>query len=187
MLCVWVGLCCVFTVSAFYWQQECSTTAQRLLGNHGMAHAHPGYTGLAGTVWCVSVCGGQKCRWNDLVQCDLMKCGFEHDWRKLAQSRAAWRAEVEMLVRDLNREAEMKDDKKKDEKKRNQQVRHATALALLVCDHPNCGFVAVKRSGLVNHKRQKHSIPNLPTCKHCRKSFHAQGLANHERFCAKKH
>ena len=43
--------------------------------------------------------GGQKCRWNDLVQRDFMKCGLEQDWRELAQDRSTWRGVVEMHMR----------------------------------------------------------------------------------------
>ena len=128
--------------------------------------------------------GGQKCHWNDLVQRDLVKCDFE-DWRELAQDRLAWHGMVKISVKDLNREAEKKDDKKKDEKKRNQQVQLTIPSASQLCDHPNCRFVAVNQSGLVNHKRQKHTTLFLSKCKHCGKSFHSQGLANHERCCDK--
>ena len=131
--------------------------------------------------------GGQKCRWNDLAQRDLVRCGLEQDWRELAQDRSAWQGVVEMAVNSLNEAAEKKDDKKKDEKKRKQQSQLAAAQDALICDYPNCCFVAVNHSGLVNHKHQKHSPPNLSTCRHCGRSFHTQGLSNHERFCAKRH
>ena len=60
--------------------------------------------------------GGQKCRWNDLVQRDLVRCGIEQDWRELAQDRSAWRGVVEMCVDSINKEAEQKEDRKKDER-----------------------------------------------------------------------
>ena len=116
-----------------------------------------------------------------------MRCGLEQDWRELAQDRLAWQGVVEMAVNSLNEAAEKKDDKKKDEKKRKQQSQLTAAQDALICDHPNCWFVAVNHSGLVNHKRQKHSPPHLATCQHCGRSFHTQGLSNHERFCAKRH
>ena len=110
--------------------------------------------------------GGQKCRWNDLVQRDLVKCGLEQDWRELAQDRLAWRGMVKISVQDLNREAEKKDDKKKDEKKRNQQVQLTTASASLICDHPNCSFIAVNRLGLVNHTPHTHTHNNSYLTQH---------------------
>ena len=79
---------------------------------------------------CVLVCvpaqgawsaGDQKCRWNDLVEQDLVKCGIEQDWSELAQDRSAWRGVVEMCVDTINKEAEHKEDRKKDERKRTKQ------------------------------------------------------------------
>ena len=131
--------------------------------------------------------GGQKCRWNDLVQRDLVKCGIEQDWRELAQDRSAWRGVVEMRVDTINKETERKEDRKKDERKRKQQSHLTTVLAGLVCDHPNCNFKASNRAGLVNHKRQKHGPQTIGQCNHCGKSFNIQGLPNHKRFCAKRH
>ena len=57
--------------------------------------------------------GGQKCRWNDLVQRDLVQCGIEQDWRELAQDRSAWRGVVEMRVDTINKETEQKEVRKK--------------------------------------------------------------------------
>lgn len=34
--------------------------------------------------------GGQKCRWNDLIQHDLVRCGIQEDWCKLSQDKSAW-------------------------------------------------------------------------------------------------
>ena len=82
---------------------------------------------------CVCVCvqisvGGQKCRWNDLIQRDLVRCGIEQDWRELAQDRSAWRGIVEMSVNIINEEFEKKEDKKKDERKKS--ARHILPLPL---------------------------------------------------------
>ena len=143
--------------------------------------------------WCMPFAqgawsaGGQKCRWNDLVQRDLVKCGIEQDWRKLAQDRSAWRGVVEMHVDTINKETERKEDRKKDERKRRQQSHLSTASARFVCDHPNCNFRASNRAGLVNHRRQKHDPQTIGQCNRCGKSCNIQGLPNHKRFCAKRH
>ena len=85
-----------------------------------------------------------------------MKCGIEQDWRELAQDRSAWRGVVEMRVDTINKETEQEEDREKDERKRTQQSHLTTALAGLICDHPNCNFKAINRAGHVNHKHQKH-------------------------------
>ena len=131
--------------------------------------------------------GGQKCRWNDLIQRDLVRFGIEQDWRELAQDRSAWRGIVEMSVNTINEEFEKKEDKKKDERKKKRQTHLATASAGLICDHPNCTFTASNRAGLVNHKRQIHGPRTTAQCDHCGKSFNTQGLRNHKRFCASRH
>ena len=92
-----------------------------------------------------------------------------------------------MRVDTINKETERKEDRKKDERKRTQQSHLTTALAGLVCDHPNCNFKASNRAGLVNHKRQKHGPQTIEQCNHCGKSFNIRGLPNHKRFCAKRH
>ena len=56
--------------------------------------------------------GGQKCRWNDLIQRDLVRSGIEQDWRELAQDRSAWRGIVEMSINTINEEFEKKEDNK---------------------------------------------------------------------------
>ena len=68
--------------------------------------------------------GAQKCRWNDLLHHDLVKCGLEQDsrelaqdWRELAQD---WRGVVKTCVDTISKEAEQKEDKKKDKKRRTQ-------------------------------------------------------------------
>ena len=61
--------------------------------------------------------GDQKCRWNDLVEQDLVKCGIEQDWSELAQDRSAWRGVVEMCIDTINKEAKKKEDRKKDGRK----------------------------------------------------------------------
>ena len=114
--------------------------------------------------------GGQKCRWNDLVQQDLVKCGIEQDWRELAQDMSAWRGVVEMHVDTINKETEWKEDRKEHERKRAQQSQLTTALAVLACEHPNCNFKASNRAGLVNHRRQKHGPQTIEQCNHCGKS-----------------
>ena len=97
--------------------------------------------------------------WNDLAQQDLVRCGIEQDWCEFAQDRSACQGVLQMAVNSLNEEAEKKDDKMKDEKKRKQQSQLAAAHNTLICDHPNCCFVAVNHSGLVNRKCQKHAPP----------------------------
>ena len=59
----------------------------------------------------------QKCRWNDLVEQDLVKCGLEQDWSELAQDRTAWRGVVEMRIDTISKEAKKKEDRKKDGRK----------------------------------------------------------------------
>ena len=56
---------------------------------------------------------GQKCRWNDLVQRDLRKCGLVRNWCELALDRSAWRGMVGVYVKDINEETEKEDDKKR--------------------------------------------------------------------------
>ena len=110
--------------------------------------------------------GGQKCRWNDLVQRDLVKCGIEQDWRELAQDRSAWRGVVEMCVDSINKEAEQKEDRKKDERKRAQQSRLTAALAGFACDHSSCTFTASNRAGLMNNKCQNHGPQTIGQYNH---------------------
>ena len=81
-----------------------------------------------------------------------------------------------MRVDIINKKAEQKEDRKKDERKRTQQSCVTTALAGLVCNHPNCIFIASNWAGLVNHERQKHGPQTIGQCNHCGKSFHIQGL-----------
>ena len=131
--------------------------------------------------------GGQKCRWNDLVQRDLVRCGIEQDWQELAQDRSTWRGIVELSVNTINEEFEKNEDKKKDERKKKHQTHLATASARLICDHPNCTFTASNRAGLVNHKRQIHGPRTTAQCDHCGNSFYTQGLRNHKRYCASRH
>ena len=128
--------------------------------------------------------GGQKCRWNDLIQRDLVRSGIGQDWRELTQDRSAWHGIVEMSVNIINEEFEKKEDKKEDERKKKHS---ATASAGLICDHPNCTFTASNLAGLVNHKRQIHDPRTTAQCDHCGKSFNAQGLRNHKPFCASRH
>ena len=64
--------------------------------------------------------GGQKCCWNDLVQCDLVRCGIQEDWHKLSRDRSAWQGVVEICIDSINKEAKKSKDQKKDERKRNQ-------------------------------------------------------------------
>ena len=98
------------------------------------------------------------------------------DWRELAQDRSAWRGVVEMRVDIINKETERKGDRKTDERKRTQQSHLTTALAGLVCDHPNCNFKASNQVGLVNHKRQKHGPQTIGQCNHCGKSLTSKGF-----------
>ena len=42
--------------------------------------------------------GGQKMRWNDLVQRDLKLCCLESDWRESVQNRLGWRSEGKICV-----------------------------------------------------------------------------------------
>ena len=127
--------------------------------------------------------GGQKCRWNDLVTRDLKKCGLTEDWRDLAQDRNAWRGIVKDSVESLNANDEEREKNSKDTRKRVREQRLTSAESALACDHPNCSFKALNIAGLTNHKRQKHSTPQMSPCCFCGQSFHQQGLHNHERFC----
>ena len=56
--------------------------------------------------------GGQKCHWNGLVHCDLMKRGLEQDRRELAQDRSAWQRVVKTCVDAINKGAQQNEDKK---------------------------------------------------------------------------
>ena len=123
--------------------------------------------------------GGQKVRWNELVQRDLKLCGLESDWRDSVQDRLGWRSEVKMCVEDLNRQVELK------EKKRCEERLQLEDLALH-CSFPGCTFVASNKAGLVNHTRQKHSQPQMTTCQFCSCPFRLQGFYNHEIFCRHK-
>ena len=48
--------------------------------------------------------GGQKLRWNDLVQRDLRNCHLEEDWRTVAQNRMSGGARSGLLHRTLTPE-----------------------------------------------------------------------------------
>ena len=136
-----------------------------------------------GGAWSV---GGQKCRWNDLVQRDLVRCGIQEDWRKLSQDISAWQGVVVMCIDSINKEAEkrVKMRRKMRGRETTKHILLYTTSAGLVCDHPNCIF---NQAGLINHKHQKHALQNIAQCVYCRKSFDIQGLPNHKQFCAKRH
>ena len=130
--------------------------------------------------------GGQKSRWNDLVQRDLRQCGLEDSWRVAAQNRNGWRSVVKSRIEDCNRLAEEEEKRSKDEQKRRREDRQMTSNTALSCDHSECDFVALSEAGMTNHKRQKHTQPRLGQCPHCNQTFRHQGLHNHTKFCSMK-
>ena len=111
--------------------------------------------------------GGQKSRWNDLVQRDLRQCGLEDSWRVAAQNRNGWRSVVKSRIEDCNRLAKEEEKRSKDEQKRRREDRQMTSNTALSCDHSECDFVALSEAGMTNHKRQKHIQPRLGQCPHC--------------------
>ena len=50
-----------------------------------------------------------------------------------------------------------------------------SAEEALHCDFPECGFTAVSKAGLVNHKRQKHAQRQPVQCQFSSKYFRQQG------------
>ena len=130
--------------------------------------------------------GGQKSRWNDLVQRDLRQCGLEDSWRVAAQNRNGWRSVVKSRIEDCNRLAEEEEKRSKDEQKRRREDRQMTSNTALSCDYSECDFVALSEAGMTNHKRQKHTQPRLGQCPHCNQTFRHQGLHNHTKFCSMK-
>ena len=127
--------------------------------------------------------GGQKCRWNDLLACDLKKIGLGEDWHSKAMDRHEWRQFVKERAQCVNEHDELKEKKQKDDKKRRREGRQMAAEAALHCEYSECTFVALNRAGLTNHTRQKHQLPHFNQCTHCNRTFNRQGLANHQHFC----
>ena len=130
--------------------------------------------------------GGQKCRWNDLLLRDLKKIGLGDDWRSKATDRNEWKRVVREGVETANECEESREKKQKDERKRRREGRQMISEAALKCDHPECEFVALNKAGLTNHTRQKHQQPQFAQCVHCHRTFHRQGLLNHQRFCPER-
>ena len=63
---------------------------------------------------------------------DLRQGGILSDWKQLTQDRKEWRGVVATVVKDLNRKAEEKDQRKKDERKRRwEEAVTENALSLL--------------------------------------------------------
>ena len=130
--------------------------------------------------------GGQKCRWNDLLLRDLRKIGLGDDWKSKAMDRNEWKWIVRERVESVNKSKETREKKQKDERKRRREGRQMTYEAALKCAHPECEFVALSKAGLTNHTRQKHQQPQLAQCSQCHRTFHRQGLLNHQRFCPER-
>ena len=59
--------------------------------------------------------GGQKLRWNDLLQRDLRNCHLDEDWRTVAQKRTEWRSKIWTATQDLNTRKEAQEKDRKDE------------------------------------------------------------------------
>ena len=130
--------------------------------------------------------GGQKCRWDDLLLRDLRKIGLGDDWKSKAMDRNEWKRIVRERVESVNKSEETQEKKNKDERKHRREGRQMTYEAALKCAHPECEFVALSKAGLTNHTRQKHQQPQLAQCSHCHRTFHRQGLLNHQRFCPER-
>ena len=130
--------------------------------------------------------GGQKKRWNDLVQRDLRSCDLEEDWRKLAGNRSEWRSMIRAFSEEANTCREAQEKHRKDEQKRRREARQMPSELALQCSAVGCGFTALNHAGLVNHQRQKHSQIHTGRCKFCNCTFKRQGLNNHERFCRQR-
>ena len=130
--------------------------------------------------------GGQKKRWNDLVQRDLRSCDLEEDWRKLAGNRSEWRSMIRAFSEEANTCREAQEKHRKDEQKRRREARQMPSELALQCSAVGCGFTALNHAGLVNHQRQKHSQIHTGRCKFCNCTFKRQGLYNHERFCRQR-
>ena len=135
---------------------------------------------------CSLPSGGQKCRWNDLLLRDLRKIGLGDDWKSKAMDRNEWKWIVRERVESVNKSEETREKKQKDERKRRREGRQMACEAALKCAHPGCEFVALSKAGLTNHTRQKHQHPQLAQCSHCHRTFHRQGLLNHQRFCPER-
>ena len=129
----------------------------------------------------VQVC--QRRRWNDIVSRDLRECELQEDWYELAQNRRGWRCLVHEGAELLNQRQEQEEIKRKDEMKARQDRRLHEVVEALKCPFPNCSFAAATTAGLTNHHRQKHQLAKFAQCIHCGKSFHQQGIYNHQKFC----
>ena len=127
--------------------------------------------------------GGQRRRWNDIVSRDLRECELQEDWYELAQNRRGWRCLVHEGAELLNQRQEQEEIKRKDEMKARQDRRLHEVVEALKCPFPNCSFAAATTAGLTNHHRQKHQLAKFAQCIHCGKSFHQQGIYNHQKFC----
>ena len=114
--------------------------------------------------------GGQKKRWNDLVQRDLRSCDLEEDWRKLAGNRSEWRSMIRAFSEEANTCREAQEKHRKDEQKRRREARQMPSELALQCSAVGCGFTALNHAGLVNHQRQKHSQIHTGRCKFCKAS-----------------
>ena len=126
--------------------------------------------------------GRQKYRWNNLVTRDLKRCGLLEDWCELAELRDVWRSGIRRHAEVLNAEAEQEKKERKDERKRIRASRQAEVESALCCDHPGCSFAAVNKTGLTNHKCQKHTLTQAAVCafagSHSKSKSH-----NHQRSC----
>ena len=100
--------------------------------------------------------------------------------------RNEWRRIVKEGVESVNKSEETQEKKQKDERKRRREGRHMTSEAALKCVHPMCAFVALSKVGLMNHTKQKHLQPQFAQCSHCHRTFHRQGVLNHQRFCSER-
>lgn len=94
-----------------------------------------------------------------------------------------WNRVVKKSVNSLNAEKEEMEDQKKNEKKSANESQLTAATSELLCDHPDCCFVA---AGLINHKWQKHAPAITLLCEHCKSSINCQGFISHKRSCGRR-
>ena len=93
---------------------------------------------------------------------------------------------VQEWVESVNKSKEKQEKKQKDKRKHRCEGRQMTSEAALKCTLPVCAFADLSKAGLTNHTRQIHQQPLFAQCSQCHRSFHCQGLLNHQCFCPER-
>ena len=127
--------------------------------------------------------GGQKRRWNNVVNTDLNRYNLSGGWKEQVQDRESWRTTIKHSAELLNELADLAEKSLKDQKKKRWEMRITESENALHYDHPGCSFQALTQSGLTNHQWQCHSTTQRIQCNFCLQLSHQQGIHNHQRFC----